>query len=161
MIDTKHIRTIVVKGLKEYLGIPVIRSNQNKKPSKYPYISYTITTPESENKGTFGVYEDGKDRKPVKQTWSVSSLSDDEDVCLENAEKARDWFEYVAHIYLTNNGIIVQSVTAVTNRDNVLTAEYEYKSGFDVVFYIMNEIENRAMKTGEYMEIVDIEKGVK
>ena len=48
MIDYEGLRQIVAKGLKNYLGCPVIRSNQNKKPPAYPYVLYTITTLKSQ-----------------------------------------------------------------------------------------------------------------
>ena len=39
MIDNENLRLNVVKGLKSFLQIPVIRGNQNAEPPKYPYFS--------------------------------------------------------------------------------------------------------------------------
>ena len=47
------LRETVVKGLKDYLNVPVIRGNQNAEPPDYPYVSYNITTLESANNGTW------------------------------------------------------------------------------------------------------------
>ena len=49
---------------------------------------------------------------------------------------------------MKDNGVIVQSVTNITNRDNILTVEYEYKNGFDVVFYLFDETENNIEQSG-------------
>ena len=70
------LRETVVTGLKDYLGVPVIRGNQNAEPPDYPYVSYNITTFESANNGTWGEYKDGIDRIPVTQNWSISVQSD-------------------------------------------------------------------------------------
>ena len=142
MIDNENLRLKVVKGLKDYLQVPVIRGNQNAEPPSYPYIAFTVTTLSSENKGTYGEYDDGIDRKPTNQTWSISALSDNENEALTLAGKAHDWLDHIGRTYLSDNHIIIQSVTSVTSRDNVLTIEYEYKKGFDVVFWLYDEIEN-------------------
>ena len=157
MIDSENLRLNVVKGLKSFLQIPVIRGNQNAEPPKYPYLSYNVTTAASENNGTYGEYSDGTDRKPVTQTWSITVQSDDESEALRLALKARDWLDHIGRAYLSDNHIIVQSVTSVTSRDNVLTIEYEYKKGFDVVFWLYDEIENPIDYVGE-IKTADIKK---
>lgn len=157
MIDNDKLRETVVTGIKNYLQIPFIQSNQNAEPPAYPFLSFTVTKLESENKGTWSEYDDGKDRQAVTQTWSISSLSDDENESITNASKAREWFDRVGRLYLKDNGVIVQSVGAITNRDNVLTTEYEYKNGFDVVFYMLSEVENPITESGQYIETAKIE----
>lgn len=152
MIDYEKIRLTIAKGLKEYLGCPVIRSNQNADPPDYPYVSYTITILESENKGTYEEHEDGTDRKSVTQTWSITVLSEDSSESVILAQKARQWFDRVGTIYLNDNDVIVQSVGAVSNRDNFITVEYEYRQGFDVVFSLVDEV-NREI---EYIEKVEL-----
>lgn len=140
MIDYKNIRETVCRGLKEYLGIPVIRNNQNRDPPNYPYVSYTVTTLANANKGTYGEFTDGIDRKNVKQTWSITAQSDNNDESVELAYKVREWLEHVGRLYLSKNKVIVEQVTNITNRDNIVTIDYEYKNGFDVVFVMFDEI---------------------
>lgn len=142
MIDYEGMRNTVAKGLKEYLGCPVIRSNQNQEPLAYPYVSYTITTLMSENKGTYGEYDDGYSRKPVTSIWSITAQADDNLESVTLANKARVWLEYVGTTYLSDNEVIVELVGGITNRDNVLTTEYEYRNGFDVVFWLFDVVEN-------------------
>lgn len=155
MIDFKQFRKTVATGLRDYLGCPVIRSNQNEEPPEYPYVSYTIRILLSENKGTYGEYEDGIDRIPRTQTWSISALSDDEEESVLLSAKAQEWFQRVGTLYLNDNGVVVQSVGSITPRDNILTIEYEYKKGFDVVFWLLDETENTTEQTG-YIETVEI-----
>lgn len=157
MIDNENLRLKVVKELKNYLQIPIIRGNQNAEPPKYPYLSYNVTTVASENNGTYGEYSDGIDRKPVTQTWSITVQSDDESEALRLALKARDWLDHIGRAYLSDNHIIVQSITSVTSRDSILTIEYEYKKGFDIVFWLYDEIENPIEYVGE-IKTADIKK---
>lgn len=153
MINTDNIRLTVAKGLKNYLGCPVIRADQNEAPPAKPYGTYKITTPATANGGTYGEYEDGKARKPIKQIWSLSFLADTEAEALSYANKARTWLDYVGTTYLNDNEVIVEQVGAVGNRNNILTAEYEYKYGFDCTFWGFDEIE---MPETEAIEAVEL-----
>ena len=157
MIDLQGTGSVIVKGLKDYLSIPVIRSNQTGEPPPYPYMSYTITSLAADNNGTWGKYEDEKDRKPMTQTWSITVQSDNAMEAMELTLKARDWLDHVGTLYLNDNQIIVQSVTSVSNRDNMITIEYEYRNGFDVVFWFLNETDDVTMETG-YIETVELER---
>ena len=152
MVNYENLRSTVVKGLRAYLGCPVIRNNQNAEPPPYPYLSYTVTTLMSENKGTYGKYDDGFARKPVISIWSITAQSDDNIESVTLANKAREWLDYVGTVALNDNEVIVQSVGAVTNRDNVLSVEYEYKNGFDVSFWLYDEIQEPETETIEIIE---------
>ena len=155
MIDIDSLKEIVVSGLKEHLGCPVIRNNQNAEPPSYPYVSFTITSLASENNGTYEEYEDDTVRKQLKQIWSVTVQSNKESESIELALKAREWFDYSGRVYLKNNNVTVQSVTSVTNRDNILTVEYEYKNGFDVAFYVSDLTTNNTSQSG-IVENIDL-----
>lgn len=152
MIDYKNIKDTIVSGLETYLKCPVIRSNQNKKPPPYPYTTFTITTLMSENKGTWQEHTDGVDRKAITQTWSLSFLSDDNFESVSLANKAREWLDHVGTKILNENGVIIQSVGPVTNRDNILSVEYEYKNGFDVVIWLYDEIGSPVVETVDYIK---------
>lgn len=160
LIDVDKLKQVVVSGLKKYLGCEVIRTNQNAEPPAYPYVSYTITTLASANNGTYEEYEDDTTRKMLKQTWSVTAQSNKESESVSLALKAREWLDYSGKMYLRNNGVVVQSVTSVTNRDNILTVEYEYKNGFDVVFYLYDETNNVISKDDIVEDIVLADKNL-
>lgn len=153
MIDYEGLRKTVVKGLKDYLGVPVVRNNQSAEMPKYPFVSYTVITLMSENRGTYGEYEDGIARKPVTSTWSITAQSNDNVESVFLANKAREWLDCAGTLYLSDNNVIVQSVGAVTNRDNVLTVGYEYKNGFDCFFWLFDEVGEPEVETIESFEI--------
>lgn len=155
MIDFKNMKTTVVKGLSQYLGCKVVRNNQNAEPPPYPYVSFTITTPATANNGTYGEYDDGKARKPVNCIWSITAQSNDNTESVTLANKAREWLDYAGTVYLNDNDVVVQSVGNVGNRDNVLTAEYEYKNGFDCVFTVYDVVDlpdNGSLETVSFQE---------
>lgn len=153
MIDIDNIRRTIIAGLKEYLQIPIIRSNQTGEPPAYPYLSYTITTPKRSNGGSWGEYDDGIDRKPFTQTWSITVQSGDSIESLNLALKASEWFDRVGTTYLNDDNVIIQSVGDVANRDNFLTIEYEYRNGFDIVLWLLDEVDNPIEDAG-YIESV-------
>ena len=155
MVNTDNIRSTVVKNLKIYLGCPIVRANQTAKMPDMPYGRYTITTPATANNGTYGEYEDGKARKPVKQIWSLTFESEKYEEAVNLANKARSWFEYVGQIVLTDNDVIVESVGAIGDRSNLLTVEYQYSYGFDVTFWAYDEIE---IPEGEVIESVELDE---
>ena len=105
----------------------------------------------SVNNGTYGIHADGVARKPFTQFWSLSVLSDDSSESVTLALKAREWFDYAGRTYLKDNNIIVQSVTSVSNRDNVISYGYEYKNGFDITFWLLDEI----VMTDEQVESIE------
>ena len=142
MIDYEKYRPAVAKGVSNYVGVPVIRGNQSAPAPPYPYLMYNITTPAGKNDGTWQQHDDGIDRLMVKSIWSITSISDDYDQSVTNAMKAREWIMHVGRAALSAQGITVQSVTEINNRDNVLTVEYERKNGFDVVFYVYDAVSN-------------------
>ena len=156
MLDYKTTRLAVAKGLSKYLRCSVIRSNQNFEPPQMPYVSYSITTLMSQNNGTYGEYKDGTRAKSFRQIWSVSVLSEDDEESVMLAMKAKNWFEVVGRTYLSDNNVIVQSVGGITNRDNVLSAGYEYKKGFDLSLYFMDIID--ADDTEDAIETVVMEE---
>lgn len=155
MIDYENLYKTVTSGLEKYLSCTVRRSNQNKKPPAYPYVNYTVTTLKSEKKGSYGAYDDGYDRKQVTQTWSITALSDKNEESIKLACKAHEWLDHVGTVFLNDNNVYVQSVGSITNRDTILTIEYEYRNGFDVVFTLFDVLENPNAEAG-YIETVSI-----
>ena len=159
MIDFEKMRKTVARGLQEYLGVEVIRGNQTAKAPAYPYVTYNLTTPADENNGTYQQHDDGIDRLRVRSIWSFTVLSKDFDESIMLATKAREWFLHSGRVWLAEHGITVQSATAVANRDNILTVDYERKNGFDVVFYVYDEVDNPSESTG-YIEGAEIAREI-
>lgn len=155
MIDIDKIQSIVPKGMSKYIGIPVIRANQTANAPSLPYGTYSITTIATANNGTWQQHEDGVDRLLVRSIWSFTFITDDWLQSIMYASRAREWMTHSGRVLLADNGITVQSVTDITNRDNILTVEYQRKNGFDVVFYVYDEAANPSEQAG-YIESVSL-----
>lgn len=156
MIDYEKIRNIIVNLLKEHTGVEVVLANQAAHIPKYPYISFTVTSPTIANTGTYGRYDDGFDRKPVKQVWSITAQAESTDEAAIIAQKAYDFFDRF-HDVLAEYEIVVVRLGTINNRDNFLTVNYEYRCGFDVTFGLMNEIGRLQLDEGE-IETAEIER---
>ena len=166
MIDFENIRTAIASGLRDYCGIPIIKSNQNQDlhlllgkdegERLYPYGSYPLVAPLVERGGTYGECEDGMARMQTTQNWSLTIQSDDEAECLGLACRARDWLNYVGRELLKEKGVDIKSVGTIHNRDNMLTIEYEYRNGFDFVVWIIDEIDGIG-KSELYIDTVQVD----
>lgn len=153
MIDQKNINKVITDKLREVTGCEMVKSNLANTPiPPYPYISFTITNTETW-KGTYGV-TDGQRHIPLIQTWSITVQSDQDNEAQAKAMEARDWLEEAGRTYLSDHGIIVQSVGGIANRDNLLTLQYEYRKGFDVVLSLVNVIQVLDNETIERAELV-------
>ncbi len=150
MIDYASIRAAIAEGLKSYVGCEVVMANQAATMPEYPYISFTVTTAMDANYGTHErhVYYDESAEdygavyvKQVGQVWSFTAQSDDSDEAAALAYKAHDWFDLVGREDLSDIGVAVVRVQSITNRDSLLSIEYEYRCGFDVSLAIDNVIE--------------------
>ena len=159
MIDYAKYTRAVASGMRKYVGAPVIQGDQNAPVTDKSYLTYKITTIAGENNGTWQEHDDGMHRLLVESIWSFSSISDDYQTSVNNAIKARDWILHVGRAALSEAGISVKTATGITNRDNVLTVEYERKNGFDVVFYVYDEVESPSDAYG-YIETVDIDPDI-
>lgn len=155
----KEMRETILTGLREHLGIKMIRADQTSPAPAYPYGTAKATTPAGANNGTYQKHEDGIDRLMVQSIWSFSFLSKDYDESVSLALKARQWFLHTGRVWLSDRGITVSSATEINNRDNILTVDYESKHGFDVFFYVYDEAENPAEATG-YIESAEVSHNI-
>lgn len=153
MIDQENINKVIADKLREVTRCEVVKSNLASTPiPPYPYISFTITNTET-RKGTYGVI-DSQRLLPLTQTWSLTVQSDEDNEAQIKAMEARDWLEESGRTYLNDHGIVVQSVGGIANRDTLLTLQYEYRKGFDVVLSLVNVIQKPDTETIEQAEIV-------
>lgn len=151
MIDISAIRTAVVDLLTNNTGCEAVLANQTAHIPQHPYISFTITTPLTANNGGWGRYDDGVDRKPVKQIWSITAQSKTHDEAFTLAMKAHNVFDTSIGrkpLY-EDHGISIEQVGDITNRDTLLTNFYEYRCGFDVTFTMFDEIDISTLGEGE------------
>lgn len=154
MIDQNAIEAAIVNGLKDYVSTPeipceVVMANQVAPIPPYPYIAYTVTTMKSGGEGTYSVDINGTRYKSVAQTWSFTVQSDDDAQCKAIASKANDYFDFIARTELTDSNIVVVKVGNISNRDNLITVEYEHRNGFDVTFSVLQTITKETAEKAE------------
>ena len=154
MIDQKQIESVIIPKLQEYLGCPVILANQHSPSPKYPYVSFTVANLIQTNNGTYGTETYGEFYKPVRQSWSFTVQSDNDDQCNEITLKLYDWFSLVGVTYLADNEISIERLENISNRDNLITIQYEYRRGFDVILVLMDKITHEF----ETIETVELDK---
>lgn len=145
MIQHRTNEISIVQKLKAYLSTEtrpceVVRQNQVAKAPSYPYISYTVTTPIVDNRGTYCEDASGALYKNLLQTWSFTVQSDDDDEALTLGMKMYDFFSAVGIAPLADEGINIHRVTNLTTRDNLLTIQYEHRQGLDVTFGLLSVI---------------------
>ena len=138
MIDVDKIRQTIVCGLKDTLGVPVIRSNTPRALPKLPFCSYTIQSLLKNSEGTWQRIGNGIDRIPARQVWSITVNAEKYITCAKLAFLAHDFFSKSGVIWLKDNGIVIEKVGEVTPRDTLITVDYEHRQGFDVQLGIMN-----------------------
>lgn len=148
MVDMAAFQNIIAEGLESYLEIPMVYAHKTEAPPQYPYGTYTVTTLINENKSTWNRCDDGKQRKPFTQTWTVTIHADEANHAMELAIKAYDWLDYAGKIYHEDNHVIIQSVKEIINSDNIINGQYEYRYGFDVVFQMMDELDDIIEQAG-------------
>ncbi|SMB95362.1 hypothetical protein SAMN00017405_0390 [Desulfonispora thiosulfatigenes DSM 11270] len=138
-------RNFIVKGLYEFLQVPVIPTdNPNKKP-KYPFISYKFTTLHK-NQGGFNLLlepipsidpnfeydiEYTREEQP-KMVISFSSYSLDDLEAIDLANKIKKWFNFKGRLLLKNNNLVVVECSDIQDRTIQIIDNYEKRYGFDV-----------------------------
>ena len=162
MIDARSIEITIVEGLKKYLSVnrpcEVVRANQTGPIPPYPYVAYTITTPLQSRSGTFSVASDGTRYRTFSQTWSFTFNSDDAEESINLALRAFDWFSVAGVVYLNDNGVVIGNLSNITNRDNIITIEYEHRNGFDVTFNLLHTVTMTEDELGGYIDTANIKQ---
>lgn len=161
MIKFRENEKIIVNGLQDWLASkgyksPVVMANQTAPMPDHPYISYTITSPVVADMKGYCEADDGTRYKSLTQMWSFTAQADDDATAFEVAALAYDWFALTGNTFLSDNEIVAQRVGNITNRDNLLSIEYEYRRGFDVEFLLTHTLEKDDCETAGYIETADI-----
>lgn len=161
MTNQANIERAIINGLQIYLQsknyeCPVILANQTAPIPPYPYISFTITTPVGADMKGYSISDNGTRYKSLTQTWSFTVQSDDDMQALAVAMQAYDWFTLAGNTFLSDNDVVVQRVHNISNRDNLLSIEYEYRRGFDVEFLLIHTLEKADCETAGYINTAEI-----
>lgn len=140
MLMDLEAESYIATQLENYVHCPVILTNQTAPVPSYPYISYTITTPVHHAGGTYCMRE-GVYYQPMLQTWSLTAHSDDSRACQQLGMKMYDFFARVGRQSLYQEQIAVSGKTDLMQRDNLLTIQFEYRCGMDVIFRLMHRLD--------------------
>lgn len=152
----------IIRGLESYLStktrpLSVVLANNTQPIPKYPYVAYTVTQSLVDNNGLYGIETSGDRVKQHDCVISFTIQSDDVDEVNELAVKTVHWFNAVGIVYLSDNEIAVKNVGSVTNRDNLLSIEYEYRLGLDVTFTLLDRIDSSEFDGDGYIEIANVQ----
>lgn len=132
----------------------VVLRNQTAKAPPYPYVAYTVTGPGTLAEGTYNECGDGTLFMPLAQTWSFTVQSDRSGEAAQLALRAVDFFSMAGRAWLEDRGIVARRVGAVNNRDNLLTNQFEYRCGFDVVLGLVSVLPQTRAEIGGWIEEV-------
>lgn len=145
-------RNAITLGLEQYLGYPVVLSEQIADVPDFPYCYYSVLAPRISDHafGLRGVQElpDGhtlKRSEPVKASMSFTFCSQNresedgyiygEDEALELAERAHGYFLLDAHSIVTETGeVVINNVGSVANRSGFIVEDTIRRYGFDITF---------------------------
>lgn len=130
--------TLICNGIKAAFGCQVVKSSTAEHIPPYPYVSFTVTGIRTRQR----TYADDAERMyvPAEVTYSWTVQSNDDNEAMELAHRLHDWFEETGRMYLKDNGMVFTGVGGITERDNMITIEYEHRKGFDCVLRLMNYV---------------------
>jgi len=145
MIPFLDIRSAIVRGLAEALGMKVIEMNVAAPMPPYPFVTYEFSTPTDDPVGLPTIIQaDNKTFhvETVLFTVSFQSYAQSKKESIQNAMRAREWFQTAGHLHIKDAvGVVVVDVGAIDNRDVKVGDEWERKNGFDVDFRTANTVE--------------------
>lgn len=135
----KQYNTLLCAKITDVLGCTVVKSNITKDIPAYPFVSFTVLNIHTK-KGTYG--NDGETKfSQASMTYSWTVQAADDYRALELAQQLHDWFEETGRLWLKDNGMTFTGVGDITERDNMITVEYEHRKGFDCVMNVLNKVE--------------------
>lgn len=156
-MNAVDVRNRIVKGLHEYLQVPVVLADQVSPESGLPYVVCSITAPyiPGNTLGHFGCKrsEDGnvirvrKEQAGMTMSFTACSQNRDrddgshvfgEDEAMSLAEKAQGWFLHAGRRFLGSD-IVVDSVENTASRSVLMIDEEANRYGFDVLVKYIRE----------------------
>ena len=147
MIKHSEIRNPIVSSLNEYMGIPVIQSEDSGEQPAYPFMTFSVNSPylPLAHNSKEEIEEDGKsitrETEHFEQVYSFTVIGEDEDVVQDNLVKAIQFFKVFGIQILKDNGIAIVEVYNAQKRDTFLTIDYERRAGFDVRIRVAHNLD--------------------
>lgn len=145
MTNHEIVRNALVKGLHDYMDLLVIQSSTIGDMPKYPFITYTVTSPylhlgvdEEYTEQVNSTYQN-RHVLHYERVFSFTIVARDEDVAMDTCMKAIRYFRNDGVLELKDKGIAIVEITNVTARDNFITIDYDRRYGFDVRIRLADE----------------------
>ena len=157
----KHeiVRNALIKGLHDYMNLLVIQSSTIGDMPKYPFITYTVTSPylkvgfdEEYTEQVNSTYQN-RHVLHYERVFSFTIVSKDEDVAMDLCVKAIRYFSNDGVLELKDKNIVIVEITNVAARDNFITIDYDRRYGFDVRIRLADE---EVRETEEIIEKVNL-----
>lgn len=164
-MDYRKIRNDIVKGLRNFLDVDIIPTDDIGKKPKYPYISYKFTTLKIPQ-GSHNIYKNiilsndnrfeydieyTREEQP-KMVISISAYSTDDVESYQLALDIESWFKFHGYQFLKGNGIVVVDTSNIQDRTIQIVDDYEKRQGLDVTIRVM-DIQKFTTETIEETEI--------
>lgn len=164
-MDYRKIRNAIVKGLYDYLNVPVVPTDDVGDKPNYPYISYKFTTLKIPQ-GSHNLYKDivpsnderfqydieyTREEQP-KMIISMNAYSTDDVEAFQLALEMESWFKFQGYRFLKDNEIVVVNISNIQDRTIQIVDNYERRQGFDVAIRVM-DIQKLRLETIEKSNI--------
>lgn len=144
---------LICAGITAELGCQVVKSNITDHVPAYPFVSFTITGIRTRQR----TYADAEmPYVPASVTYSFTVQSNDDYEALALAMRLHDWFEETGRMYLKDNGMVFTDIGQISERDNMITLEYEHRKGFDCVLNLMNYVERNDEVIESFTPVPDV-----
>lgn len=144
---TSHdmIRNAIVKGLHDYTRLLVVQSSTIGNMPKYPFITYSVTSPylqlgmDEEYTEEINSVIRNRHVFHYERVFSFTIVAKEEGEAMDYCMRAIRYFRNAGVQELKDKGIVIVEVLNVTARDTFITIDYERRYGFDVRIRLVNE----------------------
>ena len=157
----KHeiVRNALIKGLHDYMNLLVIQSSTIGDMPKYPFVTYTVTSPylrlgqnEEYTEEVNSTYQN-RHVLHYERVFSFTIVSKDEDEAMDLCVKAIRYFSNDGVLELKDKNIVIVEITNVAARDNFITIDYDRRYGFDVRIRLADE---EVRETADIIEKINL-----
>lgn len=159
MMKHEIVRNALIKGLHDYMNLLVIQSSTIGDMPKYPFVTYTVTSPylrlgqnEEYTEEVNSTYQN-RHVLHYERVFSFTIVSKDEDEAMDLCVKAIRYFSNDGVLELKDKNIVIVEITNVAARDNFITIDYDRRYGFDVRIRLADE---EVRETEEIIEKVNL-----
>ncbi len=141
------------------MNLLVIQSSTIGDMPKYPFISYTVTSPYlrlgQDEEYTEEVNSTYQNRHVLhyERVFSFTIVSKDEDEAMDKCMQAIRYFRNDGVLELKDKGITIVEISNVQARDNFITIDYDRRYGFDVRIRLADE---EVRETEEIIETINL-----